>query len=297
MIKIEEIVQLPTPLQKWENPLFERKGVAVLVKRDDLINPTWGGNKYRKLKYNLREASSNGYKGLLSFGGAYSNHLFAIAGISKLTDFKVRMIIRGDELKENSSSTLDFADKAGVELIFVSRSEYRDKASLIAQYGDDFFVIPEGGSNEFCLKGVSEMVDELLEVLMPDYVIAACGSGGTVAGILSNDSFKNDVIGVPVLKGGEFLRKEINTLIGSKLTFKLWTDYHFGGYARNNSELLAFMDKVIYETGIPLEHVYTGKLFYALYDMVENGYFESGSKIVLYHSGGLQGAIKKGLPK
>ncbi|SOE23642.1 1-aminocyclopropane-1-carboxylate deaminase [Spirosomataceae bacterium TFI 002] len=292
MIKIEDLVQLPTPLQKWSHPLFIEKSVNVYVKRDDLSHPILSGNKFRKLKYNLRAAKSKGFESLLSFGGAFSNHLYAMAGVCKYSDFKVKMLIRGDELNPDSSSTLAFANECGVELIFVDRKSYRDKADLVQKYGSDSFIIPEGGSNKNALLGVSELVDEIMVDIEPNYIIAAMGTGGTVAGLLSNEIYDGKIIGVSSLKGGSFLKGEVDLLLDKSSDFDLWVDYSFGGYAKHTDELLRFIANIEQEYEFPLEHVYTAKLFFAVLDKVKNDYFPIDSQIVIYHSGGLQGKIK-----
>jgi 1-aminocyclopropane-1-carboxylate deaminase len=291
MTKIEDLIKLPTPLQKWDDPLFKEKGVEVYVKRDDLSHQVLAGNKFRKLKYSLLAAERGGFDSLLSFGGAFSNHLYAMAGVCKYTAFKVRMIVRGEELHENSSPTLAFAHQCGAELIFVSRTAYRDKKSLAHKFGQNSFIIPEGGSNEYCLQGVSEMVDEITNVITPSHIAAAMGTGGTVAGLLSS-SFNGTIIGVSALKGGGFLRNDVFELLKKQKDFMLFEDYHFGGYARHTPELLDFIKQLDADAQIPLEHVYTGKLFYAIKDQIKEGEILAGSCVVIYHSGGLQGKMK-----
>lgn len=300
MILYSEKLVLPSPLQKWENKLFRQKGVNVFIKRDDLIHPILSGNKYRKLKFNLLNAEKLGFRKILSFGGAYSNHLYAMAGVAKFTSFEVEMIVRGEELNEFSSPTLKFAADCGVQLTFVNRTAYRNKEKLSFERGQGSFVIPEGGSNKYCLTGIHEMISEVEKELKPTHICAAMGSGGTVAGICSAPIALNyQVIGVPVLKNSGFLLEDISKLLtkkDSRRDLELLVDYHFGGYAKYTPNLLQFIESFEEETQIPLEHVYTGKLFYAIKNEIETDYFPSGSSILIYHSGGIQGKIKKAQP-
>ncbi len=291
----ERIIQTPTPLVEIFDPLFTLKKVKVFVKKDFLTHEQISGNKYRKLKYNLKEAKLGGFKNLLTFGGAYSNHIHAFAAACKLFGFRGTAIIRGDELNENSSPTLKFADENDLILVFVSRTDYRNKHALEAFYGEKHFVIPEGGSNSLCLEGLSEMTDEILAEIEPDYICTAAGTGGTAAGILSNKKFNGKLIVIPVLKNGDFIKNEIMQLGQRTDRASLKIHYHFGGYAKDTPELLNFMEKFEAKQNIPLEQVYTGKLFFAIYDLIAKGEFKEGSKIVIYHSGGLQGR-KKSLP-
>ncbi len=281
----------PTPLQKLERPIFNKMGIEVWLKRDDQTHPHVSGNKFRKLKYNLIEAQKAQKETLLSFGGAYSNHLFALAAAAKIFGFKSEVIIRGDELNENSSPTLAFAHKHGMKMHFVSRTDYRDKVVLKERYlTSSHFYIPEGGSNQAALKGCSEMLDEVLEVVKPTHFCLSAGTGGTVAGVLSNDNFDEKVYCFPALKKGGFIKDEVSELLQKDTgNLELFTDYHFGGYGKTKPNLIEFIKYVEPEFDIKLEQVYTGKLLYGVFDLIQKGHFHAGSKIVIYHSGGLQG--------
>ncbi len=218
--QINRILQLPSPLQKLNDVAFDEKGLKVYVKRDDLIHPEISGNKWRKLKYNLLNAKDLGYESILTFGGAYSNHIYATAAAGKYFGFETIGIIRGDELNENSSQTLKFAAECGMKLHFVSRSDYREMRenpqnhSIILSLKHSF-IIPEGGTNEFALGGVGEMVDEISEQLgyAPDYIICPVGTGGTISGIIAKSNHKTTVLGICVLKNGHYLENEINVLM------------------------------------------------------------------------------------
>ncbi|MDR6807257.1 1-aminocyclopropane-1-carboxylate deaminase/D-cysteine desulfhydrase-like pyridoxal-dependent ACC family enzyme [Dyadobacter sp. BE34] len=289
----------PTPLQRLVNAATERAEVQLYIKRDDLIHPTVSGNKWRKLKYNLLDAQASGKGTVLTFGGAYSNHLYATAAAGNALGLKTIGIVRGLELEGKENDTLQFCREQGMQLHFVSREEYRRRHSeeyleeITARLGNPY-LIPEGGTTGHALKGVAEMVVEIKEQLgaMPDFVATAAGTGGTAAGILSAGA---NVLAFPALKGGDFLKEDIRRLLNEckqpgNLT--LLTDYHFGGYAKWNSELLAFMQDFRAEFDVQLEQVYTAKMFYGLFDLLKKRYFKAGTKIVAVHTGGLQGLIK-----
>jgi 1-aminocyclopropane-1-carboxylate deaminase len=286
MLDFESIINIPTPLVQLREDLFEQKQVQVFVKRDDLTHPFISGNKFRKLKYNLLEAERLGMKKLLTFGGAYSNHLSAFAFSCKAFGFDGKVIVRGDELTEKSSPTLAFAASQGVELEFVTRTAYRNKEEITAKYSDEYFVIPEGGSNILALKGVREVIDEIGDF---DYIMTACGTGGTMAGLIQKTD--SEVIGIAALKGGDFLRDDISNLLANPFpdNATIFTQYHFGGYAKHTPELITFIRNFEAKHGILLEQVYTGKMVYAFYDLLNHDYFRPNSKVILLHTGGLQG--------
>lgn len=278
-----------SPLQQISDPLFEDKQVMVYVKRDDLLHPEISGNKWRKLKYNLLEAKKSGFDGLLTFGGAYSNHIYATAAAANAFGFKSKGFIRGEEhLPLNS--TLFFAQKQGMDFHYLDREQYRLKSTddflnQLKERFHNYYIVPEGGTNEYAIEGASEIVPEIdLEF---SHICCACGTGGTLAGIVKS-VFGQKVIGFPALKGGGFLRDEIESYSGSG-NFDLALDYHFGGYAKINIDLIRFMDSFYAKTSIQLDPVYTAKMFFGLFDMVRNNYFERGSVIVAVHTGGLQG--------
>ncbi len=292
MLDFEKIIHLPTPLVPLHEEVFSKKGIEVFIKRDDLTHEFISGNKFRKLKYNLIEARKIGVNKLLTFGGAYSNHLSAFAFACKAFGFEGKVLVRGEELNENSSPTLVFAASCGVDLLFVSREEYRDKNKLVTAYEDDFFVIPEGGSNTLALRGVGELINEMGDF---DYLLTSCGTGGTMAGLIQNCPEKSQILGVSVLKGGEFLKDDITNLLQKTFSKNatLLTDYHFGGYAKYTQELLDFIRVFEKKHSILLEQVYTAKTFFAFYDLLEKDYFKPNSKVVLLHTGGLQGRLKE----
>ena len=286
-----------SPLQKLDIPLFKDFGVDLFIKRDDLLHPEISGNKWRKLKYNLFELEKSDKSGFITFGGAYSNHLHAVAAAGKEFDFITVGIVRGEK-PDVLSPTLQNCSDLGMKLVFVSREEYRlkEKSNLIAEIvrcHSELILFPEGGANQFALKGCAEIIDEITTPF--DYLCLACGTGATMAGILSNSRNDFQTIGFPVLKGGDFIADEIRQLLKTTnyepRTFELKTDYHFGGYAKYTPDLLDFIRKFETQTAIQLEQVYTGKMMFGVFDLVRKGYFSRGSRIVVLHTGGLQGKI------
>ncbi|MEZ4905243.1 MAG: pyridoxal-phosphate dependent enzyme [Spirosomataceae bacterium] len=280
-----------TPLQIVEDPIFIERGIKLYIKRDDLIHPLVSGNKWRKLKYNFLEAEKLKFDTLFTFGGAYSNHIAAVAAAGQATDFKTIGIIRGEELNEASNSTLRFAANCGMKLIFVSRSDYKDKEYLVQLYGQGCFIIPEGGSNPLAVRGISEVMGEINTQLgMPsEYVCTSLGTGGTAAGLIEGHAKK--VLVFPSLKITEVAAKTMisNHLLHEVLNVEVMPDYHFGGYGKVNDVLWNFIKIFEEQTQIPLEQVYTGKMLFGTYDLIKKGYFPRGSVIVVLHTGGLQG--------
>ncbi|MBD0404812.1 1-aminocyclopropane-1-carboxylate deaminase/D-cysteine desulfhydrase [Flammeovirga sp. EKP202] len=294
-----ETFELPienTPLQELTDSIFSENGVRFFVKRDDLTHPEVSGNKWRKLKYNLLQAKADGYQKILTFGGAYSSHIHAFAAAGKLYGLDTVGVIRGEEhLPLNP--TLDFATKQGMELTYLDRTSFRNYKEHIPKLREqlgEFYMAPMGGSNTLALKGVGELGEELNEVLEAgDYVCAACGTGGTLAGLIASLRSDVNVIGFPALKGGAFLYDDINEFLEGLDTssFPQWilnTDYHFGGYAKKKPELMAFIDQFHQKYNIELERIYTGKMLYGVMDLLQTGYFKKDQKIIALHSGGLQ---------
>jgi 1-aminocyclopropane-1-carboxylate deaminase len=284
----------PTPVQEIFDPLFDKAGVRVLIKREDLNHPFVSGNKWWKLKYNLEQAINVGHKTLLTFGGAYSNHIYATAAAAKESELASIGIIRGEETLP-LNQTLSFARDKGMELLYVTRENYRRKGDqdflkeLKDRFGD-FYLIPEGGTNELAVQGVEEFSKTLGNDF--DFLCCAIGTGGTIAGLINGVPSDKKVIGFSVLKGGDFLAKEIKNLLQRDYSFwSIITDYHFGGYAKSNRLLNNFISQFESAHRIPLEHVYTAKLIFGIFDLVGKGYFKPGSTLLVLHSGGLQGRI------
>lgn len=289
-------LQLPSPIQEIKDTLFEQKEIRLFMKREDLIHPIVSGNKWRKLKYNLLKAKEEGQDKLLSFGGAYSNHIHALALAAHETGIKAIGVIRGDEITK-LNETLSFAKSCGMELHFISREAYNKKtttafqAHLKSLFGD-FYLIPEGGSNEEGVLGCAEITKEI--DLDYNFICSACGTGTTLAGIISTLPENKKAIGFSALKGGDFLYNEINQLLPTKIhinkeNWHIETAYHFGGYGKWNQELLDFMENFKKNHGVPLDQIYTGKMMYGIMDLIKKDYFKKGFTIVALHTGGLQG--------
>jgi 1-aminocyclopropane-1-carboxylate deaminase len=288
-IDFDKYIKIPTHLVEIHEEIFENHEISVFVKRDDLCHKYVSGNKFRKLKYTLLEAKKTGQSKLLTFGGAYSNHIRAVAEAGNLFGFETEAFIRGEELKPNSNLTLSYAHEAGMKLHFVSRTAYQEKEKLAKPYLNSHIIIPEGGTMPTALPGIAELLDENPEHTF-DFICTAMGTGGTMAGLLSNTNFKGQIIGFPAIKGADFLRGEIKILLPDyKQEIKLVQDYHFGGYGKHTSELIEFCKAFEAKHNIPLEQVYTGKMIYGFYDLVQKNFFKKGSKIMLLHTGGLQG--------
>ena len=273
------------------------KEISIFIKREDELHPFISGNKYRKLKYNLAEASKQNQHTLLTFGGAYSNHIAATAAAGFEHNFKTIGIIRGDELATNlektlrNNPTLKFASERGMQFHFVSRSAYRNKtthkfiANLKDKFGD-FYLVPEGGTNNFAVKGCEEILIE--EDKQYDIICSSIGTGGTISGLINSSKNHQTVIGFPALKGN-FLQNEIKKYVLRNDNWSLNTNYHFGGFAKISEELVTFINNFKSETNIPLDPVYTGKMLFGIVDLIKKDYFKKGTKILAIHTGGLQG--------
>lgn len=292
----------PIPLQQVNIDFLEEKHIQLFVLREDLIHPSISGNKWRKLFYNLQEAKNDGKNQLLTFGGAYSNHIAATAAAGKQFGFKTIGIIRGEEhLPLNP--TLQLAVENGMQLKYISRSLYKEEKyntsflqEMKAEFGD-FYLIPEGGSNAFAVKGCTEILKNIN--IDYDVICCACGTGGTITGIIAAANETKEIIGFPALKGGDFLKNDIQQLLADyqqqfdiKISVKNWsliTGYHFGGYAKTNTELIDFVNDFYQKQSIPLDLIYTGKMLYGILHLAKTSSKFNGKKIVAVHTGGLQG--------
>ena len=284
------------PIQKINDPLLDKHNVKLFIKRDDLLDPIISGNKFRKLKYNLQEAKANNLDTLLTIGGAYSNHIHAVSYAGHKFGFKTIGVIRGEETLP-LNPTLSEAKSFGMKFIYVSREDYRNKAKSyfiekLRSGFPDFYLVPEGGSNSLAVKGCTEILDNT--ELDFDYVCCASGTGGTISGIICYLDGEKKVLGFPALKNAAFLKNDISRLIYdyNTIQYENWDlnlDYHFGGYAKFSVELIEFINRFRKNHGIQLDPIYTGKMLFGIYDLVQNGYFEQGSTILSIHTGGLQG--------
>lgn len=278
------------PLERISDRETEEKNVKLFMLRLDRAHSTISGNKWYKLKYNLEEARKQKKDTLLTFGGAYSNHIAATAAAGKEFGFKTVGVIRGEELDETKNNVLQFARACGMRFHFISREEYRKKDSpafinSLIQLFNHFYLLPEGGTNALAVKGCSEI---LSHVDIPfQYVCCAAGTGGTIAGIISSLKEKQKAIGFSVLKGGGFLKDEILKLLVPGQDVDINTGYHFGGYAKHTPGLLKFIVDFEKAHNIPLDPVYTGKMMSGTYDLIRKNHFPGNSTIIAVHTGGL----------
>lgn len=266
--------------------------IHLVIKRDDLLHPHISGNKFRKLKYNLEQAKFLNHTTLLTFGGAFSNHIAAVAAAGKEFGFKTIGVIRGDELGSEiqNNPTLAFAQSRGMQFEFVSREVYRLKESSelissLEQKWGDFYLIPEGGTNELAVRGAEEILTS--DDTSYDYVCCAVGTGGTISGLIRSAFSHQKILGFPALKG-DFLQAEICKFaaIGH---WELIQGYDFGGYAKVTPELIEFINDFYQKNRVPLDPIYTGKMVFGVMDLISKGYFPPSSKILMVHTGGLQG--------
>lgn len=287
------------PLIEIFDTCIQAKNSRLFILREDLIHPEISGNKWRKLKYNIKEAKRLNKKTVLTFGGAYSNHIAATASAGKKFGLNTVGIVRGEKTLP-LNPTLQLAKDNGMKFKYISRESYREKNnedfidSLNNEF-DDFYLIPEGGSNSFAVKGCTEIIKNI--TIDFDLICSACGTGGTLAGIIA--STEKQVLGFPALKGGEFLKNGIEMLLATYIShyecivknenWDLVTDYHFGGYAKVKPELVDFVQQFKSKHKIPLDLIYTGKMLFGVYDMLQNTSLMDGKTIIAVHTGGIQG--------
>lgn len=295
----------PTPIQEIAHPAVKAAGIRLLVKREDLNHPAVSGNKWWKLKYNLLEAQKTGAT-LLTFGGAYSNHIYATAAACAQCNIGSIGIIRGEAVLP-LNPTLRFAADHGMRLHYLNRSAYREKHTahfireLHEKFGS-FYLVPEGGSNLLAVRGCAEFAAQEFRDIGFDHAVLAVGTGGTMAGIICGLKEDKNVIGVSVLKNGAFLSEDISRMasgfgraasgkfkISRKLPrWSLLTDYHYGGYAKDTPALLDFIHEMGTGWNLPLDRVYTAKALHALMCEVKGGAFRRGDTVLFLHTGGLQ---------
>lgn len=282
--------------QQVQLPILEEKGIELWIKREDKIHEFVSGNKFRKLKYNILEAKKQQKNTLLTFGGAFSNHIVATAVAGNLSGLKTIGVVRGEELANKlneillENKTLYIANKNGMKFEFVTRENFRRKTDkdfineLRKKFGD-FYLVPEGGTNELAIKGCEEILTE--EDQKFDYICSAVGTGGTISGLINSAKNHQHIIGFPALKGN-FLSEEIKKLT-QKQHWQLQTEYHFGGYAKYNEELIRFINSFKEKTQIPLDPIYTAKMLFGILDLIAKNKYPKNTKILAIHTGGLQG--------
>lgn len=283
-----DVLQLPSPIQKVDFSEWIPYGVEIFFKRDDLIHPMISGNKWRKSYGHLLRFSQGNYSGILTFGGAYSNHLLAVAAIIKEMQIPAIGIVRGEIDIHNPA--IQFSQNCGMHLIPLDRKNYKNKdiSSLKQIYSNidflNYYVIPEGGGGKEGMIGCKSIIDEIPFEF--DFIVSACGTGTTLAGLVNELPDRVHSLGISVLKGEDTLISYIQSLT-SKKNFRVIQGFHFGGYARFTSELIMFAKQFMSETNIPLDYVYTAKMTFAFDQLLKQNYFPKGSKVVLLHTGGL----------
>lgn len=292
-------INTPTPEQPLTASWLENKAITLTLKRDDLIHPVISGNKWRKLVYALNDAKQNQVHHIVSFGGGFSNHLHALGYCCHQLNIKFTAIVRGDYTQNLSPMLRDLlAWKTDVK--YVNRITYKkrnDRAylkELKAQYPNSL-IIPEGGSQQQALKGVAEIISELQQPY--DYIVAPVASGGTLAGLIegaASYSPKTKILGIGVLKGQGYLEELVQgLLLDNQFNTVQWSinhDFHFGGYAKSTTELKEFCDDFLNQTQVKIEPIYSGKLCFAIKNLISNNYFPVNSRILVLHTGGLQGS-------
>ena len=279
-------------IQPVSHSLLDKSGVRLYMKCEDLIHPIISGNKWRKLKYNLIQALESGHNHLISMGGAYSNHLHALAYIGYKLGIKTTGIIRGEQPEQESQTLLDLR-QWGMHLKFVDREtfrQYRQYREPDAKPAKDYggFWITEGAANQYSLPGVAEILNDIN--IDYDVLALSCGTGTTLAGLINTLPANKTLLGIAALKGKDFLEKDINKLLKTRRNnWSLNLDYHFGGFAKQNDELRSFIKDFQEQTNIPLEPIYNGKMLFGIFDLIKKDYFRKEQKIIAIHTGGLQG--------
>lgn len=286
-----------SPLETIVHPLFTKHKVNVLIKRDDLIHPIISGNKWRKLKYNIEHAKRLNRETIISFGGAFSNHIHALAYACKVHNINAIGLIRG-EYHYRENFTLSWARHWGMSLNFVDRLTYKQRyeETYLAQLQSEYpnaFIVPEGGSNQFALPGMGEVIHELNVQTKFDYLLTPVGSGGTLAGLALANKGVHQLVGIAVLKQHGYLEQQVTKLLGDKANttsnWRVIDEYHDGGYGKYSQQNAHKIKEFSQKTGVPFEPVYSGKMLIGFLNLLEQGYFKENSTVVLLHTGGLQG--------
>lgn len=278
-----------------DDEFLAEKDISITVKRLDLLHPYISGNKWFKIKYNLQAAKDAGADTILTFGGAYSNHIIATAAAARMAGLKSVGVIRGEEI-ETLNPMLQYAQSQGMQLEFISRSDYKKKHEaayqkrLMEKY-DNCYIIPEGGANKAGVEGAKEILSE--DDFEYDYICCACGTATTFAGMILSAQNRSNLLGFSVLKGVNF-KEELDQYFSwfghspeDFNNYKIVQDYHFGGYAKKNQELMQFIHNFNTKFNIPIEPVYTGKLFYGIFDKIKQGHIKKGSSVLVVHCGGV----------
>lgn len=281
-----------SPIDEVTNVVLDRAQISLAVKREDLLHPTISGNKWRKLKFNLKYALDNRIETIITFGGAFSNHIYSTAAACKELGLKSVGLIRGDYDKHNPTTM--FARKCGMELRFIDRLSYKEKEnsdvvkSILSQYSN-YILIPEGGSNDLAIEGLHELSNEI-NATKYSIILVSAGTGSTASGILSNLHPDKELWVFSSLKSN-YLKQEIleKTPASKHQQLRFISDYHFRGYGKTTPELINFINDFKAQTGIPTDPIYNGKLIAGFHDMIEQGQAINSNSYLWIHTGGLQG--------
>lgn len=280
----------PSRIQSLSVEWYKGRVAQIDMLRLDEIHPVISGNKWYKLKHSLAKVEAERYHGVLTFGGAFSNHLIATAAAAHHYGLQSIAVVRGEELADNLSTTLLHCQQYGMKFDFVSRQQYALKTEMsflkeLAQKYPNYYIIPEGGANEYGRIGAKEIGDMIPEGYT--HVCVSVGTGTTMAGICKQVDCA-EVFGYAPMKGGKYLLNDIQQWVGVG-RYQLFDDWHFGGFGKHKAELLDFMNDFYRVNDIPLDMVYTGKMMYGIAAQIEQGVFAKDAKIICIHTGGLQG--------
>jgi 1-aminocyclopropane-1-carboxylate deaminase len=276
-----------TPTHLITTQFILDSGVRVSMKRDDLIHPFISGNKWRKLKYNVIAFQNQTKNKLVTFGGAYSNHLVATAAVCAANKIPCVGVVRGEELKGDSNFVLRLCMEYGMKLEFISREHYKQKKNLYAEFEDDYFVIPEGGDNILGQLGCQEIVESYSTY---NHIILAVGTGTTFSGIVEGSEGESTIHGIPAMNESHYLSE----IIQNQTSYNNWilhSEYSHGGFGKFDAEQLGFNASFTKQTGILLDPVYTGKMMQGLYNLIESGTIKSNESVLAIHTGGLTGMV------
>jgi 1-aminocyclopropane-1-carboxylate deaminase len=286
--------RIPSPVEQIKDVFLSKYGIEVWIKRDDLIHPEIMGNKWRKLKYNIEAYQKGRYDCLITYGGAYSNHIAATAAASRIHGIPSIGIIRGDELNQSSNPTLKKATLDGMKLIFSSRQDFRRYKENLSYPATlqvkNPYILPEGGTNHLAILGAGELVSELTETF--DIICCSAGTGGTIAGILNQVPTGTKTLAFSALKGS-WIKNELKELFYTHEIqvhdFDVFDDHWFGGYGKFNQTLIQFILDFRQNFGILLDPIYTGKMFFSVWELIKNRQIARNSRILMVHTGGIQG--------
>ncbi|WP_016954595.1 1-aminocyclopropane-1-carboxylate deaminase/D-cysteine desulfhydrase [Catenovulum agarivorans] len=288
---------IPSPISKITSQLFTGAGLEVFVKRDELVHPIVSGNKWRKLKYFF---TGDLPQHIVSFGGAYSNHIHALSFVAANYQIPLSIYVRGEQAwldrPERLSPTIADCLHNKAQLHFVDRATYRRKddadfkKELLQAYPEQTLFIPEGGCAQVALTGVAEILSEQQHEF--DYILCPVGSATTLAGLIKASDNKQTIVGIAALKQANYLRQRVMELVGPSIKNKNWhllTEFHAGGFGKVPKQILQLVVEVYQQHGITLDPIYTSKMWLGFNQLITQNYFRAGSKVLLLHTGGLQG--------